>query len=159
MWFGYRFEKDDGVQPALERLAAINNAGKAHRFWNQEGEPEVKTSDIGFAQPGAGGRPKVFIAEDRAAHELKSVPLHKMVAQQPTVVRSKVVEKINKPYGSSPPVVHHAPDGNYYVEDGHHRVAAAMLRGRKTITAVVHRWQDGQSGLTQSGALPGQGGA
>jgi hypothetical protein len=157
MWFGYRFEKDDGVQPALERLAAIKNAPKAMRFWNKPGDPEVKTEDLGFAKPGDDGRPKVFIAEDRAAHEIKSVPLHKIVAQQPTVVRSKVVEKIANPVGG-PPIVHAAPDGKYYVEDGHHRIAAAMLRGRKSITAVVHRWQNTQTGLTQAGALPGQGG-
>jgi hypothetical protein len=148
MWFG--FQKGEEVA-AQQRLAAIRHAPATHRFWNKPGEPEVATKDVGFASAPEAGRPKVFIAHDPKKHEIKSVPLHKIVAQQPTVVKSKVGEAINRS-GGAPPVVHSAPDGMYYVEDGHHRIAAAMMKGHKSITAKVHSWKNTDKGMQQVGA-------
>lgn len=53
---------------------------------------------------------------------------------------ARVARYAERAPGGEPCVVEH--DGRYYVADGHHRAAAAIARGDKTIQVLVKRGGD-----------------
>ena len=58
---------------------------------------------------------------------------------QPLVRRSVVMRKLNDSIGSSAVVVH--IEGRYVLQDGNHSVAAAILRGDKTIKVKLYEYK------------------
>lgn len=68
----------------------------------------------------------------------KSVPVDKLVStNRGGYLNSKKAAKYARGGGGDPYVVEHR--GRYYIADGHHRAAAAIERGDKTISVRVKR--------------------
>lgn len=69
----------------------------------------------------------------------KRIPVSKLVSTNlgGYLSPSKVAKYAKSGGGGEPYVVEH--NGRYYVADGHHRAAAAMARGEKSITVRVKR--------------------
>lgn len=70
--------------------------------------------------------------------KLEDVPLHLLNGSQQRVTQHGVVEHARKTSGE-PPLVYAETDGRYTIGDGHHRAAAAWLRGDGSIKARVVR--------------------
>ena len=68
--------------------------------------------------------------------ELRSVPVAKLVDTQ-SYLRDAKVKQLAATPGALAPITVRLVGGDYYVVDGHHRAAAAKLRGDRTIMAEV----------------------
>jgi hypothetical protein len=75
-----------------------------------------------------------------ATKQVRRIHLNKIYTHQAGIAREVMPPKIDKSFqghSSQLPVVIGHPNGNYYLWDGNHRVAAARLRGEKYIVSDV----------------------
>lgn len=66
----------------------------------------------------------------------RAVPVHRLVSTNlGGYLNQKIVDRYVARAGGEPYVIEH--EGVHYIADGHHRIAAAMVRGEETIVARV----------------------
>lgn len=68
---------------------------------------------------------------------LRSIPVDRLVATQPTVDRDALIQLLSGGLDQAPPILVLQVGDWFWVQDGHHRADAALLLGRETIEAYL----------------------
>lgn len=79
-----------------------------------------------------------FLVENMMAQgkvENSTIPINRLSAFQSSAISSKVEEIVK--HGSKGPITVVKKDGRIYIHDGYHRVAAAIVRGDKSIATHI----------------------
>jgi hypothetical protein len=75
----------------------------------------------------------------------RNVPLNKVESDQEYIFTDKLSGIMNNPgmvFKITPPQVIHMPSGRYLIEDGNHRVSAALMEGADFMEMNVVEYQD-----------------
>lgn len=80
--------------------------------------------------------------------ETTRLSLGELVATEPALSRDVLLKYAQKQSGWDDPIVVIAKGGKYYIQDGHHKAAAASFRGDKDVTAKVYSFRGSTKELT-----------
>lgn len=123
---------------ADQAMAALDAMPKSEKQWFQykDNDPEVSVRSVGFKTP---GKMFGFKGAERKRFRDLDVELKDVFATQPQVRVEGVKRKIrgDDPPSEHDPVMAVRMGGNLYLQQGHHRVAAAMLMGQPTFRMQI----------------------
>lgn len=126
---------DEEKNAAIEKLNSLEKVPKHEIFFKNPDKDEVFLKDVGFGSHG-----RVYHLEDgdkakirRVRIDLEGIGKGQPTAQIAGIQRAIEIaaEKDTNKEEKVPMIV--KENGTYYVQDGHHRVCAHLLAGRKSM--------------------------
>jgi len=126
---------DEEHKTATDNLAALEDVPKKEIFFKNPDKKEVFLKDVGFKDHG-----RVYHLEDSHKNKIRRVKIsiEDIGKGQPTAQREGIQRAIDIAHEKDTGKAEKVPmvvkeNGTYYVQDGHHRVSAHLLAGRKTM--------------------------
>jgi hypothetical protein len=120
---------------ALSNLKDLPTVPKKEIFFKNPDKEEVFLTDVGFKEHG-----RVYHVDDSDKKRIRRIriDLKNIGKGQPTAQREGVHRAISIAYEKDTGKAEKVPlvvkeNGTFYVQDGHHRVSAHLLAGRKTM--------------------------
>lgn len=126
---------DEEHEYATKRLADLPAVPKKEIFFKNPDKGEVFLTDVGFKEHG-----RVYHLDDTDKKKIRRIriSLEGIGKGQPTAQREGIQRAIDIAHEKDTGKAEKVPmvvkeNGTFYVQDGHHRISAHLLAGRKTM--------------------------
>lgn len=126
---------DEEHAEATERLKSLTSVPRKEIFFKNPDKEEVFLKDVGFKDHG-----RVYHLNDGDKKKIRRIKINitQIGKDQPTAQREGIQRAIDIAHEKDTGKAEKVPlvvkeHGTYYVQDGHHRVSAHLLAGRKSM--------------------------
>lgn len=126
---------DEEHTEATERLKSLTSVPRKEIFFKNPDKEEVFLKDVGFKDHG-----RVYHLNDGDKKKIRRIRINitQIGKGQPTAQREGIQRAIDIAHEKDTGKAEKVPlvvkeHGTYYVQDGHHRVSAHLLAGRKSM--------------------------
>lgn len=126
---------------ALAVLASVPNVPVEEKWFGVNGKDEISIKGE-FAQGAIYGLPSPEALSKKAI--VAEVPIRELRRSQPTVQRDHIATTIRGQNTNTQLPVVVRENGQYYLQEGHHRVVSQWFAGRQTSKVLLVEFQNGK---------------